>query len=479
MLDEQIRTAILKLHDLGNGKRAIARALKISRAAVRKVIACGSPVVPVLSRQEKGEAHYDEILDLFAECKGNLVRVHEELEARGAALSYQALTGYCRRHGIGQTPKEPAGQYDFAPGQEMQHDTSPHPAHIGGREQGVQIAGLALAYSRLFFIQLYPRFTRFECKVFLDDALDYVDGVCRVCMIDNTSVIVLRGTGASMVPVDEMVTFAECRGFEFRAHEKGDANRSAVVEGLFNFVQKNFLAGRRFRDFADANAQAVEWCDKKNAAFSRKLHASRRELFAKERIHLKPLPGWRSPVYRLHDRIVDLESFVGVHGFRYEVPAELIGRHVEVRETKDGLLFFSGPRQVATHQRRLEGQRRVRLPHSQSEHRKRRRRERMDAEERQLRAELPDFQDYINKLRKRSPRGRFLANVRRLHLMLRDYPKGPLLEALRDAAHFGLYDLDRVERMVLRNVRSDFFPRLGFIDDDDNNNNDNKDGSDG
>ncbi len=243
MLDEQTRATILKLYDLGHGKRAIARALKISRAAVRKVIARGSPVVPMLSRQEKGEAHHDEILELFAECKGNLVRVHEELEAQGAELSYQALTGYCRRHGIGQAPKEPAGQYDFAPGQEMQLDTSPHPAHIGGREQGVQIAGLALAYSRLFFIQLYPRFTRFECKVFLDDALDYVGGVCSKCMIDNTSVIVLRGTGALMVPVDEMATFAECRGFEFRAHEKGDANRSAVIEGLFNFVQKNFLAG--------------------------------------------------------------------------------------------------------------------------------------------------------------------------------------------------------------------------------------------
>jgi hypothetical protein len=31
-------------------------------------------------------------------------------------------------------------------------------------------------------------------------------GVCQVCMIDNTSVIVLRGTGALMVPVVGMAT---------------------------------------------------------------------------------------------------------------------------------------------------------------------------------------------------------------------------------------------------------------------------------
>jgi hypothetical protein len=41
------------------------------------------------------------------------VRVHEELLAGGAALSYQALTAFCRRHGIGQTPTTPVGRYDF------------------------------------------------------------------------------------------------------------------------------------------------------------------------------------------------------------------------------------------------------------------------------------------------------------------------------------------------------------------------------
>ena len=46
-------------------------------------------------------------------------------------------------------------------------------------------------------------------------------------MIDNTHVIVLRGTGALMIPVPEMEAFALRYGFIFKAHEKGDANRSA------------------------------------------------------------------------------------------------------------------------------------------------------------------------------------------------------------------------------------------------------------
>ena len=96
------------------------------------------------------------------------------------------------------------------------------------------------------FIQMYPRFTRFECKVFLTDALVYFDGACEWCMIDNTHVVVLSGTGKEMIPVPEMEAFAERFGFRFVAHERGDANRTARVERPFSFIENNFLAGRTF-----------------------------------------------------------------------------------------------------------------------------------------------------------------------------------------------------------------------------------------
>jgi hypothetical protein len=37
----------------------------------------------------------------------------------------------------------------------------------------------------------------------------YFGGACRRCMIDNTHVVVLHGTGKDMVPVPEMAAFAE------------------------------------------------------------------------------------------------------------------------------------------------------------------------------------------------------------------------------------------------------------------------------
>ena len=165
----------------------------------------------------------------------------------------------------------------------------------------------------MLFFQCYPRFTRFECKVFLTEAGEYFDGSSAVTMIDNTHVVVLKGTGASMVPVPEMVAFAERYGFVFKAHEVGDANRSARVEGPFSHIQNNFFVGRTFRDWDDVNAQGRDWCDKVNGSYKRSLRTVPRELYAMEKSYLKPLPIWVPEVYRLYQRTVDGERYVSLH----------------------------------------------------------------------------------------------------------------------------------------------------------------------
>jgi hypothetical protein len=41
--------------------------------------------------------------------------------------------------------------------------------------------------------------------------------------------------------------------------------------------------------------------------------------------------------------------------------------------------------------------------------------------------------------------------------MIREYPRQPLVFAIAEASQYGLYDLDRVERMVLRRIAREFF----------------------
>src|SRR5205807_979494 len=354
MLSQSQRATILQLHAQGVKKREIARLLGISRLSVRKVLRSNSAQVPVLQRAEKAEPYREQILELLARCKGNLVRVHEELLASGAVFSYQALTAFCRRHGLTEPPQQPAGHYEFLPGEEVQHDTSPHEVELAGKKRRVQTASAVLCYSRMLFFQIYPTFQRFDCKVFLTEALRYFAGSPTRVMIDNTHVVVLRGTGREMVPVPEMAAFAERLGFRFVAHERGDANRSARVERPFWFIETNFLAGRTFSDWDDLNAQARQWCDRVNATYKKHLRAIPRELFVLERTRLKPLPAWIPPLYRLHERTVDVEGYVTVATNRYSVPLSWIGRRVEVRESKDKIDIQLDARSLVAHRRVVE-----------------------------------------------------------------------------------------------------------------------------
>lgn len=55
----------------------------ISRNAVKTVLRSTTTAVPDLTRSEMGAPHHDEILALLQLRKRNLVRVHEELAAKG------------------------------------------------------------------------------------------------------------------------------------------------------------------------------------------------------------------------------------------------------------------------------------------------------------------------------------------------------------------------------------------------------------
>jgi transposase len=457
MLSQAQRITILELHTQGVSKREIARVLEISRVAVRKVLRSNSTTVPELHRSEKAEPYRQQILELFGKCKGNLVRVHEELVASGAEMSYQALTAFCRRHGIGQTPPVAVGEYHFAPGEEMQHDTSPHDVELGGKKRRVQTASAVLCYSRMLFFQCYPTFQRFDCKVFLTEALRYFSGAAGRVMIDNTHVVVLRGSGRDMVPVPEMAAFAERFGFQFVAHAIGNANRSARVERPFWFIENNFLAGRTFSSWEDLNSQARQWCDKVNSTYKKHIRAVPRELFAVERLHLKPLPSWIPDVYRLQQRLVDVEGYIAVHTNRYSVPLEWIGRRVEVRETRDKIEIQLDARRLVTHRRIAEAEHiRVLLPEHRPPRGERSARPDPHPEEKAIVTAAPELTDYVAGLKQRSRKVITLA-LRQLLRLVREYPREPLLGAVREAAHYGLYDLDRLERMILRRVVREYF----------------------
>src|SRR5208283_3788614 len=257
MIPEESRQAIMSLHGRGVPIRQIGEILKISRNAVKRVIR-GTWQVP--QRRSRYEDLSSAVREAFTLAKGNTVRVREILEERGHTVPYSTLTRIVRDLDLREDRKKRAGSYTFGPGEEAQHDTSPHQVVIGDKVVKAQCAGLVLAYSRRLYIQYYPVFTRFEARVFLDRAFRYMDGTCPRCVIDNTSVIVAHGSGPDADIAPEMVRFGEIFSVKFVPHAVGDPNRKARIERDFWYVQSNFLAGRTFKDWHDLNEQAIQWC---------------------------------------------------------------------------------------------------------------------------------------------------------------------------------------------------------------------------
>ena len=466
MLDLDTRRAILQLQQRGLGVRAIARALRISRPSVRGVLALGTPEVPAIEREQIGAAHLDTLRGLYADCEGNRVRVWEEARKQGIAISYQALTAFLRRQGVGVKQKQAAGRYHFEPGEEMQHDTSPHDVKVGETVRRLQCASLVLCYSRLIFARVYPVWNRFHARMFLSEAIEHCGGAAARCMIDNSSVIIAHGTGKHAVAAPEMAALAERFDFHFVAHELGDANRSARVERPFHYIEHNFYPGRRFADLSDLNGQFATWCDQVNRSFRKRLGARPIELLAAERPLLKRLPLYIPEVYDLHQRMVDVEGFVCLHHNRYEVAPELIGRRVEVRESRDRVRIFHGSNEVAIHDRLEPGLEKRSLLPERPERRRARQHEHSLREEHELRAAGPEFGELITALRTHHG-GRAVRPIRALHRLYLDYPTAALRTAIRHALGYGLTDLVRLEKMVLKQIAGDYFRLRPPGDDDD------------
>ena len=458
MIPETIRQAILTLKDQGRPLREISRALKVSRNTVRRVLR-DRPRPQAALEDPRLQTIAGLLPALFGECKGNAVRIQEILKAQhGFDLPYSTLTRLIREHTALRAPKKRSGTYTFGPGEELQHDTSPHRLTLGGKTLKGQCASLVLAYSRMLFIQYYPTFTRFEAKAFLTEAMRFFDGACARCVIDNTSVILAGGSGPHALIAPEMEAFGALFGMAFRAHAIGHSDRKGRVERPFSYVEGNFLAGRTFADWADLNVQARAWCQQvANAKPKRVLGMSPQAAYAMEKPHLLPLPPHIPPVTQIHYRVVDTQGYVHLDTNRYSVPERLLGQKVAVHKQPEQVQVFHGHQRVAEHPR-LVGQRyaiglikahhtsltRGGVPKGPC------------PQEQALVGRDPRLDRYVAALKQRAP-GRGVAKLRHLLALKQSYPAEPFLAAIEQALRYGLFDLARLERLILERVAGDFF----------------------
>jgi transposase len=321
MIEADKRKAMYLMHQEGMSGHAIAGRMGVSRSTVRIIIGQKGQM-PVSTRRDKIRIDSDLLVRLHGECNGWIQRVHEKLvEEEGIQVKYSTLTRLLRDQGIGRPPEPRCGRVPDVPGAEQQHDTSEYRIKLADIPARLIASLMYLRYSKRRYLKFYRVFNRFKMKCFLHEGLMFWGCAAPECIIDNTNLARLKGTGKDAVIVPEMESFARQYGFRFRCHEKGHANRKAGEERSFYTVETNFLPGRRFESLEDLNRQALEWStvrmDNRPAAKTGLIPA---KAFEHERGFLAELPPQLPAPYRDHERGTDQYGYVAFGGNYYWVP---------------------------------------------------------------------------------------------------------------------------------------------------------------
>ncbi len=191
MIDANKRKAIFLLHNEGMGIRELSRKLRVSTNTVTRII--------------KQEGELPEIT------KQNKIDIDPEIltEDKGIAIGYSTLTRVMRELGLGQPKNTRCDHVPDVPGAEMQHDTSPYTVKLGTNRVKIVGSIIYMRYSKMRYLKFYRSFNRFAMKCFLHEALTFWGYTAPVCIIDNTNLARLRGTGKNAVIVPEMKQYAK------------------------------------------------------------------------------------------------------------------------------------------------------------------------------------------------------------------------------------------------------------------------------
>ena len=333
-------------------RRAIARAVGVSRNTVKSVLAAHAaqrdaehsavPKPPSRApRPKKIDAYRGRIAELFVRYPDlTTQRVFEILTAEGFDGGYTAVKKHVRTV---RAPKKPAPSLttpDWGPGEMAESDWSPYSIEFTtGARMDVQAFSYVLTYSPRKSYALYPSSDLYALMDGHKQAFDRFQGCAHRCTYDSQKAVVLRWEGTQPIYNPRFLAFAA--HYEFRPRAvRGDPNAKPRVERAFWDLERSFLNGRSFRDLDDMRAQLTTWLDDIVDPRRRYGHTCL-ERFAQEQPKLVPLPRHPYDTARVVYRICSIDGFVDWAGNHYAVPYEHVTDILPVRITQRELFIYA------------------------------------------------------------------------------------------------------------------------------------------
>jgi len=287
------------------------------------------------------------------------VRLHEEIQKEGYVGGASILRERLR-HGLRPVVrKEPVTRFETDPGEQGQMDWSPYTLCFeDGRKATVLCFSYILGYSRRQYIDFTLRRDFHTMIRRHRDAFEYFGGVPKHCLYDGEKTVLLRWEGGYPVYNPAFVAFSthyNCRPVGCKVRRPQTKGK---VERPFQYVENNFLAGRKFKDLEDLRRTARWWMAEKS---DKHIHDTTGrpplELFLEaEAAALQCLPRNPYDTCEVALRVGTVDGFVEWETNRYSVPYDQVGSILTVKAAEKEIHIYGGDLvPLGTHERLPRG----------------------------------------------------------------------------------------------------------------------------
>jgi transposase len=279
-------------------------------------------------------------------------QLFQRLREGGYAGGYGILKDYVRHIRPSHAPAFLTLQ--FAPGQCAQVDWgSAGWLRVGSTRRRLSFFVMVLCYSRRMFVEFTLAQTQEHFLAGHQHAFEYFHGVSTEVMVDNCKTAVLsHPLGQPAVFHPRYLDFARHYGFTIKACGARKPHEKGRVEKAVHYVKQNFLAGLDLSNLEAINAAARQWLDQvANLRVHGETHQVPQELFARERLHLRPLTVLPYELATLHTVLASRRGRVTFETNRYSVPPVCAGRSLILKAAPDRLCLYHQDRLVAEHVR--------------------------------------------------------------------------------------------------------------------------------
>jgi transposase len=342
MLYEQVKIQ-------GKSISEVARMTGMSRNTIRKYLRNGEQLHKAkgCKRQSKLDPYKTAIEELMGTGIYNAHTILERIREMGYDGGITILKDYIKPLRPPALKFETAvRRYETKPGKQAQMDWGILKyKDKKGRLCKIACFVMILGYSRMRYVEFSRRCDVASLLRCMVNAFEYFNGVPDTVLTDRMKTVVISSDHGKPVWQEAFEKFAAEMGFVPKLCRVRRPQTKGKVERLVHFVRDSFMAGRRFADFGDLQAQVIAWCNEVN----HRIHGTTGErpvdLWKNENLHALP-PTSILNQYQWEERKVARDCFISFNGVRYGVNWNYCGQAVRVRQRGDKITIVSADGEI-------------------------------------------------------------------------------------------------------------------------------------